>query len=165
LDVGAQLALVGERLVLFHRPPAAQICPFVVAPGATTTLSKSGRRYGGKQHAPGLPLRFRRTSSRAAVPASWSRSPPGALVPFADVVPSRIKLAQEQEGLRGESRRGRKVGIEGSKRVAAPGRLVHLSAGSTHRFRISSGGEVVSIIFLEGLPRMFTRLDAASTHV
>ncbi len=51
-------------------------------------------------------------------------------------------------------------GIDKSDRIAVPGTLVHLPAGTTHWFRFGKGGgEMVSVTSREGASHMFADFD------
>jgi len=51
-------------------------------------------------------------------------------------------------------------GIDDSERIAVPGTLVHLPAGTTHWFRFGKGGgEMLSMTSREGASHMFTEFD------
>ena len=51
-------------------------------------------------------------------------------------------------------------GFDKSDRIAAPGTLVHLPAGTTHWFRFGKGGcEMVSMTSREGASRLFADID------
>ncbi len=50
-------------------------------------------------------------------------------------------------------------GIENESRVASPGTLVHLPAGTTHWFRFGKGGQMISMTDRLGASRMFSDMD------
>ena len=51
-------------------------------------------------------------------------------------------------------------GIDTSEKIAVPGTLVHLPAGTTHWFRFGKGGgEMISMTSREGASRLFADLD------